>query len=84
MKRYTPKDKESHPPLIHPPYKSSVTRSPTKDPIIVPQTVTELSGPRFDPASLPENSNDLTKNGRKDGEPIGERLIVTGRILDEN
>lgn len=84
MKRYTPKDKEGHPPLIHPPYKSSVTRSPTKDPIIVPQTVTELSGPRFDPASLPKNSNDLTKNGRKDGEPIGERLIVTGRILDEN
>lgn len=84
MQRYTPKDKESHPPLIHPPYKSSVTRSPTKDPIIVPQTITELTGPCFDPASLPEDSNDLTTNGRKSGEPIGERLIVTGRILDEN
>jgi len=84
MQRYTPKDNESHPPLIHPPYKSSVTRSPTKDPIIVPQTITELTGPCFDPASLPEYSNDLTTNGRKSGEPIGERLIVTGRILDEN
>ena len=84
MQRYTPKDKESHPPLIHPPYKSSVTRSPTKDPIIVPQTITELTGPCFDPASLPEDSNDLTTNGRKSGEPIGERLIVAGRILDEN
>lgn len=84
MNSFTPKDPESHPPLIHPLYKSSTTRSPTKDPVIVPQTITELTGPAFDYSSLPDHSADLTMNGRKVGEPIGERIIVTGRILDEN
>ena len=84
MERFNSKDTESHPPIIHPPYKSSTTRSPSKEPVKVPQTTTETTGPQFDQSSLPENSNDLTENGRKTGEPIGERLIVTGRILDEN
>ena len=84
MNSFTPKDPESHPPLIHPLYKSSTTRSPSKDPIIVSQTITELTGPTFDHSSLPDHSADLTMNGRKVGEPIGERIIVTGRILDEN
>ena len=84
MERYNSKDPESHPPIIHPPYKSSTTRSPSKDPIIVPQSITETTGPQFDSSALPTDSNDLSKNGRKTGEPIGERLIVTGRILDEN
>ena len=84
MNTYTPKDKESHPPLIHPPYKSSISRSPSKEPILVPQTITERTGPHFDHSTIPEHSTDLTLNGRKTGEPIGERIIVTGRILDEN
>lgn len=84
MKPFTPKDNESHPPLIYPPYKSSTSRSPSKDPIIVPQTISELTGPTFDHSELPEHSTDLTMNGRKTGEPLGERIIVTGRILDEN
>jgi len=84
MNSFTPKDPESHPPLIHPLYKPSTTRSPTKDPVIVPQTITELTGPVFDYSSLPDHSADLTMNGRGAGEPIGERIIVTGRILDEN
>ena len=83
MNTFNPKDADSHPPLIHPPYKSSITRSPTRDPIIVPQTITEKTGPQFDASSLGENDHDLTMNGRKAGEPIGERLIVTGRVLDE-
>ncbi|MCH2387201.1 MAG: protocatechuate 3,4-dioxygenase subunit beta [Opitutales bacterium] len=84
MESFTPKDSDSHPPLIHPPYKSSITRSPTEEPIIVPQTITELTGPKFNPSMLPEDSYDLTNNSRNSGEPIGERLIVAGRVLDEN
>ena len=84
MEHYNSKDTDSHPPIIHPPYKSSTTRSPRKEPIIVPQTITETTGPQFDQRSLSENSNDLTKNGRINGEPIGERLIIAGRVLDEN
>lgn len=84
MEHYNSKDTDSHPPIIHPPYKSSTTRSPSKEPIIVPQTITETTGPQFDQRSLSENSNDLTKNGRINGEPIGERLIIAGRVLDEN
>lgn len=84
MKPFTPKDKDSHPTLIHPPYKSSNLRSPSKNSIIVPQTITELTGPQFDASALGELDNDLTRNGRKTGEPLGERLIVTGRVLEEN
>ncbi|MDQ3347688.1 MAG: protocatechuate 3,4-dioxygenase subunit beta, partial [Acidobacteriota bacterium] len=27
--------------------------------------------------------HDLTKNGARNGEPLGERIVVTGRVLDE-
>jgi protocatechuate 3,4-dioxygenase beta subunit len=84
MEPFSSKDQASHPPDIHPPYKSSTTRGPSKDAIKVPQTITETTGPHFDSSILQEHDNDLTVNGRTSGEPIGERLIVTGRILDEN
>ena len=84
MQPYKPKDKESHSSNYYPPYKSSTTRAPNEDPVIVPQTITETTGPRFDGTVLQEFDNDLTKNGIKTEDPIGERIIVSGRVLDEN
>src|SRR5262249_41157822 len=47
-----------------------------------PQTLSELTGPLFGHGALRENGCDLTK--QHPGEPLGERIIVTGRVTDED
>ena len=79
-----PRDWDAHPPYIHPDYKSTVLRGPTKPLIPLRQTLSELTGPVYGHESVGPLDADLTKNGRKDGEPLGERIIVTGRVLDED
>jgi protocatechuate 3,4-dioxygenase beta subunit len=48
------------------------------------QCLSVRTGPVFGHDSVDALDSDLTKNGRVNGEPIGERMIVTGRVLDEN
>jgi protocatechuate 3,4-dioxygenase beta subunit len=72
----------AHPSLSHPAYKSTIERSPRLSPIPLPQGPTELSGPSFDSTLLYPHHDDLTK--QTGGEPLGERIIVTGKVLDEN
>ena len=72
----------TQPEYLHPPYTSTVLRSPKKPLIIVPQTLSELTGPAFGDGDVGEFDNDLTK--QHSGEPLGERIIVTGRVCDEN
>lgn len=57
-------------------------RSPAQALIALPQTVTELMGPKFTLADVAGSGCDLTKQGH--GEPMGERIIVSGRVLDED
>jgi protocatechuate 3,4-dioxygenase beta subunit len=52
--------------------------------VLLPQTLSELTGPVYGTDALRPLDNDLTQNGVKNGQPIGERIIVTGRVLDEN
>jgi protocatechuate 3,4-dioxygenase beta subunit len=80
---YSPRDWGSHPPLIHPDYKSTVLRGATRPLVPIRQGLSELTGPVFGHDALNEFDNDLTKNGRKDGEPLGERIVVSGRVVDE-
>lgn len=80
---YTPRDWSSQPGYIYPAYKSTALRGPTKPLIPIPQSLSELTGPVYGHESVGPLDNDLTRNGRKDGEPLGERIIVTGRVLDE-
>jgi protocatechuate 3,4-dioxygenase beta subunit len=47
-------------------------------------SLSELSGPVFGHDSVGKFDNDLTMNGRKNGEPLGERIVVAGRVTDEN
>ena len=54
-------------------------RAPLQPLITLPQTVTELTGPQFSPADITGSGCDLTRNG-----PLGERVIVSGRVLDED
>ena len=80
---FRPRDWESHPPLIHPEYKSTVYRAPKKPLVPIKQSLTELTGPVYGHESVDTLDGDLTRNARKAGEPIGERIIVAGRVVDE-
>lgn len=81
---FNARDWASQPPQIAPDYKSTLLRGPTKPLINVPLGPSELSGPHFGHNAIGETDADLTMNGRVNGEPVGERIVVSGRIMDEN
>lgn len=72
----------SQPPSLHEPYQATVRRAPTKPLIVLPHTLSEITGPIYGHERVAETDNDLTR--QHSGEPIGERIIVTGRVLDSN
>jgi protocatechuate 3,4-dioxygenase beta subunit len=78
-----PRDWAAHPPHLHAPYRSTAKRAPTQAAIHVPQTLTERTGPSAPRNAIPPAEADLTKLARRNGEPLGERIIVAGRVLDE-
>lgn len=78
------RDWASHPPYLAPDYKSTVRRAPTKPLLPLAASLSELTGPVYGHDAVAALDADLTKNGVTAGEPIGERVIVSGRVLDEN
>ncbi len=72
----------AHPPRLSPDYRSTIKRSPQKPLIIMRQTLSELTGPVYGHEAVRENDHDLTTQHA--GEPLGERIIVHGRVLDED
>ena len=72
----------SQPNSLHEPYRSSVRRAPSKPLILLPHTLSEVTGPVYGHGEIGETDNDLTRQHA--GEPLGERIIVTGRVLDSN
>jgi protocatechuate 3,4-dioxygenase beta subunit len=81
---FKPRDWASHPPYTHSDYRSTMLRGPTKPLIPIKQSLSELTGPIFGRGSIGPLDADLTRNGRRNGEPLGERISVTGRVLDED
>ncbi len=78
---YVREPQDAHPPLDYPPYKSTALRHPSEPLVYVPHTITEVTGPRLGPDRVRgDNDSDLTR--QHEGEPIGERIIVSGRVLD--
>jgi protocatechuate 3,4-dioxygenase beta subunit len=65
-----------------PPYKSTAKRAPTRPLVMPPQTLSEITGPVFGTSDVNAGDDDLTR--QHTGVPIGERMIVSGRVLDEN
>ncbi|MEV8338747.1 protocatechuate 3,4-dioxygenase subunit beta [Leucobacter sp. NPDC077196] len=63
-----------------PPYRSSVLRHPTKDPQLVDPETIELWSPAYGQRDVAAIESDLTLHHT--GEPLGERITVTGRLLD--
>lgn len=76
------RDWEVHPPYLYPDYKSTVFRAPSKPLIPMKHTLSESTGPVYGQDSVGQFDNDLTKNGIRNGEPLGERIVVSGKILD--
>ena len=79
------RDRSIQPPAFTPDYKTSVARSPRYSMISLQNSVSEITGPRFGHNDIDAGDNDLLTNYAKAGEsPIGERIILHGRVLDEN
>lgn len=81
MIRYAREDAGA-PPALVPDYRATGLRAPLQPPLAIPPTLTEATGPggcwdRLMGASLA----DLTKQHK--AEPLGQRIIVEGRVLDE-
>ena len=72
----------TQPDYLFPRYASTLKRAPTQPLVMPPQTLSEITGPVFGHGEIAAGENDLTC--RHKGEPIGERMIVSGRVLDEN
>lgn len=81
---YKPRDWSSQPPLIHTDYKSTRLRGPTKPLVPIPASLSEITGPVYGHDAVDPIDADLTKNAIKNGEPIGERIIVEGCVVDED
>jgi protocatechuate 3,4-dioxygenase beta subunit len=71
-----------HPPLDYPPYKSTALRHPKHPLILLPPTEVETTGPQLGPDRIGPIDHDLTR--QHEGMPVGERITVTGRILDSH
>jgi protocatechuate 3,4-dioxygenase beta subunit len=76
-------DYNVHPPHLYPEYKSTILRSPTRPLMIVKEYLKDVTLPAFGESAIGKLDNDLTKNARRNGEPIGERIKVTGKVMDE-
>jgi protocatechuate 3,4-dioxygenase beta subunit len=72
----------SQPPLLYPAYKSTVLRAPSRPLIRLPETFSDLSAPVYGYFPVGEADGDLTRQHA--GEPQGERIIVAGRVIDED
>jgi protocatechuate 3,4-dioxygenase beta subunit len=78
-RRYLP---GTQPEYLHPSYASSVKRSPSQLLVYLPHTLSEITGPVFGQELIDVKAFDLTKQTA--GEPLGERIIVSGRVIDED
>ncbi len=78
-RRYYPGTQPNH---LHPQYVSSIKRAPSKPLVYLPHTLSEVTGPVIGPEVVDAKACDLTR--QHSGQPLGERIIVSGRVLDEN
>ncbi|MDQ2916244.1 MAG: protocatechuate 3,4-dioxygenase subunit beta [Casimicrobiaceae bacterium] len=79
---YRPADRGTQPDYLYPPYASTVKRSPSQPLVMLPTSLSEVTGPLFGWDMIKSNDFDLTR--QHPGDPIGERIVVSGRVLDAN
>lgn len=72
----------SQPPYLHPPYVSTQKRAPSKPLVALASSLANINGPVFGHETIQPNDGDLT--GQHSGEPLGERIIVAGKVMDDD
>jgi protocatechuate 3,4-dioxygenase, beta subunit len=78
---YRPPPDGTHPPLRHDEYRSTALRAPAQAPVVLPHRLTEVTGPLLT-GEIGPSDHDLT--AQHTGEPIGQRIVVFGRVLDSD
>ena len=78
---YSRAGSRADPPYLVSDYVGTRTRAPQRPLILIPQTLSEITGPVYGHSDVQPEEADLTKQHA--GEPLGERIIVKGRVLDE-
>jgi protocatechuate 3,4-dioxygenase, beta subunit len=81
MKTFDPIAPGAQPDRLYPGYVSTALRNPRQPLILMPPTLSEITGPVYGHRPIGETDNDLTRQCA--GEPQGERIFVSGRVLDE-
>jgi protocatechuate 3,4-dioxygenase beta subunit len=71
----------TQPEYLHPAYRSSVKRAPTRPLVLLAPTLSERTGPVFGPSEIGPSDDDLT--AQHENAPLGERIVVSGRVVDE-
>ena len=84
LTRIANRDWSSHPPSLHPPYASTALRAPRRPLIPIAHSLGELAQPVYGHEEIGALDHDLTRNAVRNGAPLGERITVTGRVLDEH
>ncbi|MGZ4875723.1 MAG: protocatechuate 3,4-dioxygenase subunit beta [Candidatus Angelobacter sp.] len=79
---YRRHDPASQPASLYEPYRSSIRRAPRQPLLLLPHTLSEITGPVYGHGDITETDHDLTRQHA--AEPQGERIIVTGRVLDDS
>jgi protocatechuate 3,4-dioxygenase beta subunit len=67
------------PPYDYPDYVGTRLRHPKEPLVLLPHTLSELTGPVYGDGTIGELDHDLTR--QHSGEPLGERIVVSGRVL---
>lgn len=78
------RDLDVFPPYLYEAYQSTRRRAPSLPLVEVPLTLSELTGPGPGVSRVVPEDADLTRNAGTGGEALGQRIIVTGRVLDEH
>lgn len=81
LPRY-PRPEGVHPPLLSPDYRSTASRAPQQPLVLLPQNLTEVTGPLLGEGRVTTTDADLT--AQHAGEPVGQRIVVHGRVLDSD
>ncbi|MDQ0304970.1 protocatechuate 3,4-dioxygenase subunit beta [Ancylobacter polymorphus] len=81
---FYPRDRALHPPAFTPNYKSTVLRAPQQALLSLESSLSERTGPAFGHGLIGALDNDLIRNYGHGGEAIGQRIVVYGRVLDED
>jgi protocatechuate 3,4-dioxygenase beta subunit len=70
------------PPYLWEDYVATRLRAPKQPLLILPDTLEDIAGPAYGHATVGDLDHDLTR--QHEGEPLGQRIVVSGRVLDED